>query len=394
MTHTFHFPTAIHFGPGARRLIPEVLRAEGVHRPLLLTDQGVSGLPWFAELASLLDGFATATFDGVVGNPVVSQVSAGVAAFTAHDADAIVAVGGGAPVDVAKAVALMAHHPGHLLDYEDGKVGGRPVNQPIPFLVAVPTTAGTGSEVGRSAVVSDDETHAKKIIFDPRLLPRAVFADPELTLRLPSTITAATGMDALTHLVEAFLARGFHPMADGIALEGVAMVAEHLPRAVDFARRLEAGERLDEAEQAAHLESRGQMLNASMMGAVAFQKGLGVTHSCAHALSTVCDTHHGLANGVMLPAALRFNLVTEGDRFGRLARAVDPSARDGAELVDWVVALRARIGIPAGLAELGVTEDDFDRLVAVAIDDGCHPLNPRAVTREDLFAIYRDALGR
>ncbi len=394
MLHAYHFPTTIHFGPGARRLLPETLRAAGVKRPLVLTDQGVSKLPWFAGLVSLLDGFATATFDGVAGNPVVSQVDAGVAAFAAHDADAIVAVGGGAPIDVAKAVALMAHHPGHLLDYEDGKPDGRPVDQAIPHLVAVPTTSGTGSEVGRSAVVSDDETHAKKIIFDPRLLPRAVFADPELTLGLPSTITAATGMDALTHVVEAFLSRGDHPMADGIALEGVTMVSEHLARAVDFARRLEAGETLDDAEHAAHLESRGQMLNASIMGAVAFQKGLGVTHSCAHALSTVCDTHHGLANGVMLPAALRFNLATEGDRFLRLARAVDTSASDGADFIDWVVALRARIGIPAGLAALGVGEDAFDQLVAVAIDDGCHPNNPREVTRQHLFAIYRDAIGQ
>jgi hypothetical protein len=386
---TFNFPTKIHVGAGVRHELAATLQALGIHRPLLLTDQGIAGLPWWAEVQSLTGDAPTASFTGVVGNPVVSQVKAGVAAFTAHDADGIVAVGGGAPIDVAKAVALMAHHPGELLDYEDGKSGARPIDQAIPPIVAIPTTAGTGSEVGRSAVVSDDETHAKKIIFDPQLLPRVVLADPELTLGLPSKITAATGMDALTHLVEAFLARGYHPMADGIALEGIGLVARHLVSAVGHARAREAGESVDTS---AHVEARGQMLVAAMMGAVAFQKGLGVTHSCAHALSTVCDTHHGLANGVMLPAALRFNLVTEGVRFLRLARAVDPGAQDGADFIDWVIALRSRVGIPPALGDLGVTEGHLDRLVAVAIDDGCHPLNPRPVTRDDFFAIYRDAL--
>lgn len=386
--HAFNFPTRIQFGPGARHQLLDTLRDLRIHRPLLLTDAGIAALPWWPDVCALTGDLPTATFTGVVGNPVVSQVDAGVAAFTAHDADGIVVVGGGAPVDVAKCVALMAHHPGHLLDYEDEKAT-RPIDQSIPPIIAVPTTAGTGSEVGRSAVVSDDETHAKKIIFDPQLLPRVVLADPELTVGLPSGITAATGMDALTHLVEAFLARGYHPMADGIALEGIRLVAAHLARVVEDARAREAGQPVDAA---AHLEARGQMLVAAMMGAVAFQKGLGVTHSCAHALSTVCDTHHGLANGVMLPAALRFNLVTEGPRFLRMARVIDPDARDGAEFIDWVVALRAQIGIPATLTDIGVTDAHLDRLVAVAIDDGCHPNNPRTVTTDDLAAIYADAL--
>ncbi len=391
MAFTFNFPTKIHFGPGVRHQLGDALAAAGIHRPLVLTDAGVSTLPWYPEIVSLTGELPTATFDGVHGNPLVSQVTAGVAAFTAHDADGIVAVGGGAPIDVAKAVALLAHHPGELLDYEDGKAGARPIDQAIPPIIAIPTTAGTGSEVGRSAVVADDETHTKKIIFDPQLLPRVVLADPELTVGLPSKITAATGMDALTHLVEAFLARGYHPMADGIALEGVAMVAAHLPACVAFAKRMEAGHRIGEADWPTHLEARGQMLCAALMGAVAFQKGLGVAHSCAHALSTVCDTHHGLANAVMLPAALRFNLVTEADRLLRLARAVDPKATDGAEFIDWVIALRAQIGIPPTLTALGVDPGATDRLVSVALDDGCHPLNPRPVDKEALEAIYQDA---
>ncbi|MFQ4135262.1 iron-containing alcohol dehydrogenase [Nodosilinea sp. PGN35] len=388
--HTYNFPTRIRFGPGARHELAAELTALGIQRVLIVTDKDVAQLPWFPELEKALADFGATTFSGVWGNPVVSQVNAGIDAWKAHGADGIVAVGGGAPMDVAKAIALMAHHPGHLFDYEDGH-STRPIDQPIPPIVAIPTTAGTGSEVGRSTVISDDDTHAKKIMFDPQLLPRVVLADPELLLGLPAKITAATGMDALTHLIEAFLAQGFNPLCDGIALEGIHLVAQHLEACVDFAQRLRAGEIFDEATAAAHLAARGGMLNASMMGAIAFQKGLGVTHSCAHALSTVYDTHHGLANGVMLPAAMRFNLSAEPERFLRMARVVQPGATDGQEFVDWIVALSASIGIPTSLGDLGVTSDGLEPLVAVAINDGCHPLNPRPVTEKDFYAIYQDA---
>ncbi|MGB3493995.1 MAG: iron-containing alcohol dehydrogenase [Elainellaceae cyanobacterium] len=392
--HTYNFPTQIRFGPGARSLIPEALVSLGVTRPLIVTDRDVAQLPWFPDIQNFLMGFEVAVFSGVWGNPVVSQVDAGIAAFKAHGADSIIAIGGGAPVDVAKAIALMAHHPGHLFDYEDGKPDGLPVTQPIPPIVALPTTAGTGSEVGRSTVISDDKTHAKKIMFDPDLLPKVVLADPELTLGLPPGVTAATGMDALTHLVEAYLARGFHPICDGIALEGIALVAEHLATATHFAKKTRAGESFSEAEAEAHLTARGGMLNAAMMGAIAFQKGLGVTHSCAHALSTVCDTHHGLANGVMIPAAMRFNLEAVPERFLRMARVVRPEAQTGAEFITWIEALRADIGIPNTLSDLNVPMEKLDHLVAIAQQDGCHPLNPRLVSETDFYAIYRDAFGQ
>ncbi|WP_017299844.1 iron-containing alcohol dehydrogenase [Nodosilinea nodulosa] len=388
--HTYNFPTRIRFGPGARHELTAELTTLGIQRVLIVTDKDVAQLPWFPALEESLIAFDSATFSGVWGNPVVSQVNAGVEAWKAHQADGIVAVGGGAPMDVAKAIALMANHPGHLFDYEDGN-STRPIDQPIPPIVALPTTAGTGSEVGRSAVISDDETHAKKIMFDPQLLPQVVLADPELLLGLPAKITAATGMDALTHLIEAFLAKGFNPLCDGIALEGIHLVAKNLKACVDFAQRLGTGESFDEVTAAAHLAARGGMLNASMMGAIAFQKGLGVTHSCAHALSTVYDTHHGLANGIMLPAAMRFNLSAEPERFLRMARVVQPGATDGQEFVDWIVALSEAIGIPASLGDLGVKSDGLDPLVAVAIRDGCHPLNPRPVAEEDFYAIYQDA---
>ncbi len=380
----YSFPTAVRFGAGARHMLPAVLSEAAVRRPLFVTDRGVAELPWFAELvASVAGDHATATFSGVWGNPVVSQVDAGAVAARTHDADAIVAVGGGAALDVAKAIALMQRHPGHLFDYEDGKPDARPVDQPLPYLVALPTTAGTGSEVGRSAVVSDDATHAKKIIFDPRLLARVVLADPELTLGLPAALTAATGVDALTHLVEAFLARGHHPMCDGIALEGVRLVAEHLEDAVRFAA--EGG------DPAAHLAARTGMLDASMMGAVAFQKGLGVNHSCAHALSTVCDTHHGRANALMLPTCMRFNLSAVPERFERLAATV--GAADGPGFIAWIEALLERVGLAVSLDAEGVPRAALDRLVIVALADGCHPSNPRPVSAQDLRALFTEAFG-
>ena len=388
--HTYNFPTRIRFGPEARHELTAELTAMGIQRVLIVTDKDVAQLPWFPELEAILASYHAATFSGVWGNPVVSQVKAGIEAWKASGANGIVAVGGGAPMDVAKAIALMANHPGHLFDYEDGH-STRPIDQPIPPIVALPTTAGTGSEVGRSTVISDDDTHAKKIMFDPQLLPRVVLADPELLLGLPAKVTAATGMDALTHLIEAFLAKGFNPLCDGIALEGIYLVAQNLKACVDFAQRLRNGESFDEATEAAHLAARGGMLNASMMGAIAFQKGLGVTHSCAHALSTVYDTHHGLANGIMLPAAMRFNLSSEPERFLRMARVVQPEARDGQAFVDWIVALSESIGIPASLGDLGVKPDGLEPLVTVAMKDGCHPLNPRPVAEEDFYAIYQDA---
>ncbi len=389
---TYNFPTQIRFGAGASAELAATLSALQIQRPLVVTDRDVAQLPWFATIEASLDPLAANTFSGVWGNPVVSQVTAGLAAYQAQGADGIVAVGGGAPMDVAKAIALMVNHPGHLFDYEDGACT-RPINQPIPAIVAIPTTAGTGSEVGRSAVISDDATHSKKIIFDPQLLPQVVLADPTLLLGLPAKITAATGMDALTHLIEAFLAKGNHPLCDGIALEGIHLVAEHLQASVDYAQRLASGEIFDEATAMAHLTARAGMLNASMMGAIAFQKGLGVTHSCAHALSTVCNTHHGLANAVMLPAAMRFNLLAVPEKFLRMARVVNPGADSGEDFLTWIAGLSRAIAIPPDLTALGVTAATLDELVSVAIQDGCHPCNPKPVSTEDFHAIYQDALA-
>jgi alcohol dehydrogenase class IV len=325
---------------------------------------------------------------------VKSQVMAGVAAFREHGADCIVGLGGGAALDVAKAILVMIHHPGDLFDYEDEKPGARPLDRDIPYWVSIPTTAGTGSEVGRSSVVSDDETHVKKIIFSPRLLAARVFLDPELTVGLPAGVTAATGMDALTHLVESYLARGHHPLADGVALAGLDIVAKNLIPAVDYARRVEGGDRVILGD-AAHVAARGAMLEAAMMGAVAFQKGLGVTHSLAHALSTVCDLHHGLVNGVAIPYAMAFNAETEPGttRLAALARLVRAEREDARGFIAWLEALKVSVGIPNTLRDLGVRDEHLERLVDVALADGCHANNPRPVAKEDFVKLFRAALG-
>jgi alcohol dehydrogenase class IV len=377
---TFSFPTLIHFGPGVRQEVGPHLAAQGVRRPLVVTDKGLAALPLPRELLDVLGaaGLEPALFSEVAGNPVESQVTAGVAAYRAHRADAIVGLGGGAALDVAKAVALMATHAGALFEYEDGRPGARPIDKDVPYWVALPTTAGTGSEVGRSAVISDDETHVKRIVFSPRLLARAVFADPEVTLGLPPRVTAATGMDALTHCIESYLAKDYHPICDGIALEGLRLGARALPRCVEDPKDVQA---------------RSDMMMASMMGAIAFQKGLGLVHSCAHALSTVADLHHGLANGVMIDRALRFNLESSEEKFRRMAQVIGIGDESGEGFLRWLRELKARIGIPASLKAAGVDRGALDRLSLLAFQDTCHLNNPRPCREEDFRRIYAEAFA-
>jgi alcohol dehydrogenase class IV len=370
--HTFAFPTVIHFGPGARKLVAAHLGKTGRRRPLLVTDQGLAGLPVLAEFRSTLAALEVAVFSGVQGNPVAAQVRNGVASFRWHRADSVIGFGGGAALDVAKAIALMVEHPGDVLEYAWDRPQPRPIEKPLPHFVALPTTAGTGSEVGRSAVISDDATHVKRVIFSPALLARAVFADPELTLELPKPITAATGMDALTHNLESYLSPAYHPLCDGIALEGVRIAARALPVAVAEPRNLEA---------------RADMLMASMMGAIAFQKDLGAVHSCAHALSTVAGLHHGLANGVMIDHVMEFNRPAAQAKMAELARVAGVS-----DLVAWLAELKAKIGIPAGLTPLGVRPDQIPRLVDLALADVCHRTNPRPCTRGDFEQLFASAL--
>ena len=376
--YRFSFPTVVNFGAGARKLVSGHLKTKNFKRPLIVTDRGLAKLPICHALANdfASAGLHTEIFSEVWGNPVQSQVTAGVAAFKKHNADCIVGIGGGAALDVAKAIALMIHHPGNLFDYEDEKPGAKVVDKPIPHWIAIPTTSGTGSEVGRSAVISDDSTHIKKIIFSPRLMAVEVFADPELTLDLPAPITAATGADALTHCVEAYLAKNYHPMCDGIALEGLKLAHEALVKSV---------KRPDD------LPARSDMMLASLMGAVAFQKGLGVTHSCAHALGTVTGMHHGLANAVMIDHALRFNLVVAEKKFRTMAKVLNLENPTPGGFIEWLRTLKNSIDIPANLTEAGVGKKYLPDLVKVAVADSCHSNNPRPVMKSDFEAIFSEA---
>ncbi len=376
MISKFSFPTTIHFGAGARHLVAEHLREQGIRRPLIVTDKGLGVLPILHDFAESLEGLDVKVYAGVFGNPVKKQVDYGVTAFKEHHADAVIGFGGGAALDVAKAVALMAVHEGDVLEYAWDHPNVRPVTKPLPYFIALPTTSGTGSEVGRSSVISHDETHVKKIIFNPVLLAKAVFADPELTLDLPASVTAATGMDALTHNVESYLSPAYHPLCDGIALEGARIAAHALETAVASGKRLAA---------------RSDMMMASMMGAIAFQKDLGAVHSCAHALGTVVDMHHGLANGIMIDHVMRFNLDAADRKMAELAR-VCGAGSTAESFVEWLVALKSRIGIPARLAVTGVTAKHIARLVEIAVNDTCHQTNPKPVSAADFERIFTRAL--
>lgn len=373
----FAFPTPIRFGAGARKEVAQHLLDAGCKRPLIVTDRALAALPVLAEFRSHLAGLDVAVFDGVFGNPTCSQVMAGAAAFRAHGADCVIGFGGGAALDVAKVVGVAATHEGDILEYVWDHPQVRAIVNPLPYFVALPTTSGTGSEVGRSSVVSENDTHLKRVVFSPKILARCVFADPELTLALPPTITAATGMDALTHNIESYLSPAYHPLCDGIALEGTRIAAAALETAV---------------RDGANLQARSDMMMSSMMGAIAFQKDLGAVHSCAHALGAVCDLHHGLANALMLDTVLAWNYAAVPAKFDELAH-VCGVAGGGAALVPWIRALKQRVGITGTLASHGVTAAHIPRLVAIATQDICHQTNPRPCTAADFERLFQAALA-
>ena len=300
----FAFPTAIHFGVGARKLVGPHLLEQGLKRPLIVTDRALAQLPVLAEFRTHLEGLHVAVFDGVFGNPTCAQVMAGAAAYRRHEADGVIGFGGGAALDVSKVVGLAATHEGDILEYVWDHPQVRPIVSELPYFVALPTTSGTGSEVGRSAVVSENDTHVKRTVFSAKILARAVFADPALTVALPAPVTAATGMDALTHNIESYLSPAYHPLCDGIALEGLRIGARALALAV---------------AEPGNIAARADMMMSSMMGAIAFQKDLGSVHACAHALGAVCDLHHGLANALMIDTVLAWNHEAVPHKFDELA---------------------------------------------------------------------------
>jgi len=383
MPTVWSFPTRILFGEGnVAEAGPEARRLGG-RRALIVTDPGVREAGLADEVSRALEkaGVLTAIFDGVGTNPSEAEAHAAAKAFNEAKADIVVGVGGGAPIDVAKLVRLTTTHSLPLAEYDDAVGGDAKITQPMPPMIAIPTTAGTGSEVGRSAVVTIAETNRKTVIFSPRLIPSVAILDPLLTVSLPPALTAATGFDALTHNIEAYCAKGDHPMADAIALEGIELIANNLAQAYEDGKKLEA---------------RGAMLKASMMGAVAFQKGLGACHALAHPLGAQLGLHHGLANALCLPAVLDFNRTAVTMRIARIARILGVKGKDvetlAFECSGKVRALRRQLGLPSGLTEAGVTEDQLPELAALAQADACHQTNPRPCTKEDMLALYRASM--
>lgn len=373
---SFSFPTPIAFGAGARKEVGPHLKEQGLRRPLIVTDKALGALPVLAEFRSHLEGLAVAVYSGVAGNPTASQVMAGAAAFREHQADCVIGFGGGAALDVAKVVGLAATHQGDIIEYAWDHPQVRAIAQPLPYFVALPTTSGTGSEVGRSSVISEDATHLKRVVFSPKILARKVFADPELTVGLPPHVTAATGMDALTHNIESYLSPAYHPLCDGIALEGTRIAARSLVKAV---------------REPTNIPARSDMMMSSMMGAIAFQKDLGAVHSCAHALGAVCDMHHGLANALMIETVLAWNIEAAQDKFEELAH-VCHVAGGGPGFVRWLGHLKQQVGITGTLSSHGVKKDQLPRLVDIAVKDICHQTNPRPVTAADFERLFLAAM--
>ena len=368
----WNYPTIVWAGPGRIAELPAACAALGIKRPLLVTDEGLRAAPMVQQARALVPG--TGLFADVRGNPVAANIEAGLTAYRAGGHDGVIAFGGGSALDAGKVIAFMSGQTRPLWDFEDiGDWWTRADRRGIAPVVAVPTTAGTGSEVGRAGVVINEATHQKKIIFHPQMMPGVVISDPELTVGLPPAITAATGIDALVHCFEAYCTPGFHPLADGIALEGMRLIQTYLPRACDNGRDIEA---------------RSRMLAAASMGATAFQKGLGGVHAIAHPVGAHFNTHHGLTNAIVLPYVIVHNRPAIEARLQDIARTLGLSGEPYRAVLDWVLAFRQRLRIPHSLAEIGVPLANADTIGHEASLDpsaGGNPLPTDAATYARLF---------
>ncbi|PKQ13562.1 MAG: alcohol dehydrogenase [Alphaproteobacteria bacterium HGW-Alphaproteobacteria-1] len=373
------YPTAIKFGAGRIAELPDACRQAGINRPLLVTDRGLAPLPITARALDILRaaGLEPGLFAEVDPNPNEVNLDAGVAAYKAGGHDGVIAFGGGSGLDLGKCVAFMAGQTRPVWDFEDiGDWWTRADADAIAPIIAVPTTAGTGSEVGRASIITHAATHAKKIIFHPKFLPTVVICDPELTVGMPRAITAGTGLDAFAHCVEAFSSPHYHPMSQGIALEGMRLVIENLPRAY---------------ADGTDIEARAQMMSAAAMGATAFQKGLGAIHAMSHPVGAYFNTHHGTTNAVCMPAVLDFNADAIRERFDRAASYLGITGGfDGFRA--FVQDFNDSLGIPRGLAALGVTEAAIPDLVKGAIVDPSCGGNPVTLTEENLTALFHAAM--
>ena len=372
----WNYPTTIWAGPGRIAELAAACGLLGIRRPLLVTDEGLRAAPMVQQARALVPG--TGLFADVRGNPVAANIDAGLAAYRAGDHDGVIAFGGGSALDAGKVIAFMSGQTRPLWDFEDvGDWWTRADRRGIAPVVAVPTTAGTGSEVGRAGVVINEATHQKKIIFHPQMMPGVVISDPELTVGLPPGITAATGIDAFVHCFEAYCAPGFHPLADGIALEGMRLIRTYLPRACDNGRDIEA---------------RSRMLTAASMGATAFQKGLGGVHAIAHPVGAYFNTHHGLTNAIVLPYVIVHNRPAIEERLQVIARTLELSGEPYRAVFDWVLAFRERLRIPHTLADIGVPLTNPDVIGHEASLDPSAAGNPLPTDAAGYARLFRSAV--
>ncbi len=373
------FPTAIRFGAGRIAELPEACEASGIKRPLLVTDQGMRDLPITIDALERLErgGLNASLFSDVQSNPTDQNLDAGIEAFKAGGHDGVVAFGGGSALDLGKLIAFQAGQTRTVWDFEDiGDWWTRADGSVIKPIIAVPTTAGTGSEVGRASVLTNTAEHVKKVIFHPKILPHTVIADPVLTTGMPKAITAGTGMDALAHCLEAYCAPSYHPMCEGIAVEGMRLVLENLPLVY---------------QDGSNVEARGHMMSAAAMGAVAFQKGLGAIHALSHPVGAIFNTHHGMTNAVVMPAVLTFNRPSIATKIERLAAFLNISGGfDG--FFDGIVDLRAKLGVPDKLGSLGVTSDRIPEMARMAPKDPTAGGNPVELTEEVAAGLFEQVI--
>jgi len=377
----WNYPTAVKFGAGRIKELAEHCRALGMRRPLLVTDAGLAQTPMAQQVLRDLDdaGLGAALFSNIRPNPVGANLEAGVATYRSGGHDGVVAFGGGSGVDMGKLIAFMSGQTRPVWDFEDvGDWWTRADPAGIAPIIAVPTTAGTGSEVGRAGVITEEATHTKRIIFHPKIMPSIVICDPELSVGMPPKITAGTGMDALSHCLEAYCAPGFHPLADGVAVEGMRLVASALPRVMAVPTDIDA---------------RSDMLAAAAMGATAFQKGLGGMHALAHPIGALFDTHHGMTNATLMPYVLAYNRSAIESRLTRLAAYLGLPEPGFESFQGFVLALRSRVGVPHTLAELGVDATRSEEIIAMAVQDPSAGGNPLPFTAEAARSILGKAFS-
>lgn len=379
----FSFPNTIYFGAGAIDNLPGYVKDTGVAKPLVVTDPGMLKTDVFPRLEAVLKaaGMDYAVFSEVNPNPLDSDIDKAVAVFKAESCDGLIGLGGGSALDAAKVVQVLAAHGGRVNDYDIATGGNQNITGPLAPCIAVPTTAGTGSEVGSCSVITSVAENRKFMVCSPLLRPAVALLDPELTVGLPPSLTAGTGMDAFTHCLEALVVKDFHPMCDAIAIKGIEFIAENLETAV---------------KEPDNIEARGHMMLAAMMGAVAFMKDLGAAHSLSHSLSAVSHVPHGLANAICILPVMRYNKAACLDEYAKVAAAFGINTFDmtkeeaGEKAIEAVADLNRKIGIPERLSQVGVKEQDLEELADKAFADGCHGTNPRACTRDDLMALYKE----